>query len=79
MSERPIRPTRPSAVDPAALAKKFTGQPARLAVRVDKATLHEIHKTAVNDGKTVKCFVLTALRDKGVKIAALDLTDDGDD
>jgi hypothetical protein len=79
MSERPIRPTRPSAEDPAALAKKFTGQPARLAVRVDKATLREVHKAAVNDGKTVKRFVLNALQEKGVTIAALDLTDDGDD
>jgi hypothetical protein len=79
MSERPVRPMRPSAEDPAALAKKFTGQPARLAIRVDKKTLREIHKAAVNDGKTVKCFVLTALQEKGVTIAALDLTDDGDD
>jgi hypothetical protein len=79
MSEHPVRPTRPSAEDPAALAKKFTGQPSRLSIRVDKETRHEIHKTAVNDGKTVKCFVLTALQEKGVKIAALDLADDGDD
>jgi hypothetical protein len=78
MSERPVRPTRPSAEDPAALAKRFTGQKARLAVRVDKTTLHEVHKAAVNDGKTVKRFVLDALRDKGVTIAAFDLANDGD-
>lgn len=77
MSERLIRPTRPSAEDPEALAKKFTGQPARLAIRVDKTTLKEVHKAAVNDGKTVKRFVLDALQEKGVKIGALDLTDDG--
>lgn len=79
MSDRPVRPTRPSAEDPAVLAKKFTGQPARLAVRVDKKTLQEIHKAAVNDGKTVKRFVLAALQEKGVTLAALDLIDDGND
>ena len=76
MSERPIRPTRPKAERPTALAKKFTGQPARLAVRVDKESLWEIHKAAASAHKTVKRFVLDALQEKGVEIAAIDLTDD---
>ena len=33
---------------------------------------------ATNYDKTVKRFVLDALQEKSVKIAALDLTDDGD-
>ena len=72
-----VRPTRPSAERPSALAKKFSGQPARLAVRVDKATLRAIHRAAANEDKTVKRFVLDALRDKGVEIAAIDVADDG--
>ena len=79
MSERPIRPTRPSAASPTALAKKFTGQPARLAVRVDKETLYEVGRVAANNRKKIKRFVLDALQEKGVKIAAVDLADDGDE
>lgn len=77
-AERPIRPTRPSAEDPVAPAKKFTGQPARLSIRVDEETLRSVHKAAVNDDETVKRFVLLALREKGVTIGATDLVDDGD-
>jgi len=76
MNELPIRPMRPSAERSSALAKKFSGQPARLAVRVDKSTLRAIRKTATNADKTVKRFVLDALREKGVEIAEIDLTDD---
>ena len=76
MSELPIRPMRPSAERPSALAKKFTGQPARLSVRVDKSTLRAVHKASINADKTVKRFVLDALREKGVEIAEIDLTDD---
>jgi hypothetical protein len=79
VSERPIRPTRPRAERPTALAKKFTGQPARLAVRVDKATLRGLRRAAANADKTVKRFVLDALQEKGVEIAAIDLTDDGEE
>ena len=78
MSEHLIRPTRPSAERSTALAKRFTGQPARLAVRVDKATLRAIRRAATNCDKTVKRFVLDALKEKGVEIAAIDLTDDGE-
>ena len=46
-------------------------------MRVHKTTLREIHKAALNDGKTVKHFVLNALQEKGVTIAELALTDDG--
>lgn len=76
MSELPIRPIRPSAEMPGALAKKFSGQPARLSVRVDKATLRALRKAAANADKTVKRFVLDALREKGVEIAEIDLTED---
>ena len=61
MPEHPFRPTRPSAEDPAAHAKKFANQPSRLSIHVDNETRKEIHKTAVNDDKTVKRFVLNAL------------------
>ena len=79
MSERPIRPTRPSAENPTALAKKFKGQPARLSIRVDKETLYEIAKTAANNRKKIKRFVLDVLQENGVKIAAIDLTNEGDE
>src|SRR5262249_26222709 len=79
MSEGGVRPARPSNRDPAVLANKFAGRPARLAIRVDKATLHGIRKAATNDEKTVKRFVLDMLREKGVEIAAIDLIDDGDE
>ena len=79
MSEHPVRPTRPSAEEPAALAKKFTGRTSRLSIRVDRETLLEIGKTAVlSDYGTIKRFVLTACLEKGAKIAAVDLADDGD-
>ena len=79
MPEHPFRPTRPSAEDPAALAQKFTGRQSRLSIRVDEETLREIGKTAVlSDEKTIKRFVLTACREKGAKIASVDLPDDGD-
>ncbi len=79
MAEGGVRPARPSRRNPAALANKFAGRPARLAIRVDKSTLHGIRKAASNDEKTVKRFVLDTLREKGVEIAAIDLTDDGDE
>jgi uncharacterized protein (DUF1778 family) len=70
---------RPSRRDPTALANKFTSQRSRLAVRVDKATLKAVRRAATNVDKTVKRFVLDALREKGVEIAAVDLTDDSDE
>lgn len=78
MTDHPFRPTRPSAEDPAALAKKFTGRVSRLSIRVDPETLLEIGKTAVlSDHVTIKRFVLTACREKGAKIALVDLAADG--
>jgi predicted DNA binding CopG/RHH family protein len=78
MYEPRVRPTRPSAERPAALAKKFTGQPARLAIRVDKETLWGVKQAASARQMTEKRFVLEALQAQGAVIAAIDLIDDGE-
>ena len=80
MPEHPFRPTRPSAEDPASLARKFTRRQRRLSIRVDEETLEGIGRTAVlSDEKTIKRFVLTACQEKGAPIASVDLADDGDE
>ena len=79
MPESPVRPTRPSAEDPTALAKKFSRRERRLSIRVDSETLKGIGKTAGLSDESIKRFVLTACQMRGASIAAVDLRDDRDE
>lgn len=79
MADRPIRPTRPSAVKPVATqASKFTGEQVRLSIRVDRSTLRSIRRTAALADKTIKRFVLDSLREQGVEVAEQDTNDTSD-
>jgi uncharacterized protein (DUF1778 family) len=74
-----LRPRRPSAAKPiTSQAAKFVAQEVRLSIRIDKATLRNIRRSAVMDDKTIKRFVLEALRAQGVEIAEQDLHDTRD-
>lgn len=77
MADRPQRPVRPSAVAAAAAEAKKLSAPdeSRLSIRVTPATRKAIHRAAVNDDKTVKRFVLEALKAAGADIADEDLAD----
>ena len=75
-----MRPVRPSTAKNASRgAEQFLAEDgSRLSIRISKATLREIRKTAVNADRSVKRFVLEALRDKGVAVAEQDLAEDGE-
>jgi uncharacterized protein (DUF1778 family) len=74
-----MRPTRPSAAKPLTpQAAKFTDPQVRLSIRVDKSTLRSIRRSAVLSDKTIKRFVLDALRAQGVEIAEQDANDTTD-
>lgn len=81
MSNPPFRPTRPTQTKASASAEaaKFTATaPVRLSIRVDPSTLRSIRRSAVLADKTIKRFVLDALRSQGVEVAEHDITDTKD-
>lgn len=70
---------RPSAVKPiAAQASKFAEPQVRLSIRVDKSTLRSVRRAAVMADKTIKRYVLDALRAQGVEVAEPDINDTSD-
>jgi len=79
VADRPIRPTRPSAVKPiAAQASKFVDEQVRLSIRVSRSTLRSIRRTSALADKTIKRFVLDAVRAQGVEVAEQDTNDTND-
>jgi len=75
---RPTRPTEAKA-EAAATAAKFTAAaPVRLSIRVDSSTLRSIRRAAVLADKTIKRFVMDALRAQGVEVAEQDINDTND-